>query len=178
MIAIAIICGILAIGSGAAAYVYYHPQIIIGGIQKMLYRNGKPINSFEPFAPAMRRVKENGQLYVTEIQYGTDYPNSYLDITYPNEDTSASRPTIVYFHGGGFFGGDKSMGDPMAVDDDGICAAVMSGMVTVPCSGGTPALGWSGLSADGAGGVKADSAGQKYRVVDVDTAGKMLTFVL
>ena len=29
-----------------------------------------------------------------------------------------------------------------------------------------------------AGGVKADSAGQKYRVVDVDTAGKMLTFVL
>ena len=118
MTAIAIICGILAIGSGAAAYVYYHPQIIIGGIQKMLYRNGKSINSFEPFAPAMRRVKENGQLYVTEIQYGTDHPNSYLDITYPNEDTSACRPTVVNFHGGGYFGGDKSMGDPMAVDDD------------------------------------------------------------
>lgn len=114
----AMICGVLAAGIGAAAYVYYHPQIIIGGIQKMLYRNGKPINSFDPFAPALRRVKENGQLYVTEIQYGTDYPNSYLDITYPNEDTSACRPTVVYFHGGGFFGGDKSMGDPMAVDDD------------------------------------------------------------
>jgi hypothetical protein len=39
-------------------------------------------------------------------------------------------------------------------------------------------LGWSCLSADGAGGVKAGSAGQKYRVVDVDTAGKMVTFVL
>lgn len=118
MIAIAIICSILAIGLVAAAYVYYHPQIIIGGIQKMLYRNGKPINSFQPFAPAMSRVKENGNLYVTEIQYGTDYPNSYLDITYPNEDTSACRPTVVYFHGGGFFGGDKSMGDPMAIDDN------------------------------------------------------------
>lgn len=118
MIAIAIICGILAIGLGAAAYVYYHPQIIIGGIQKMLYKDGRPINSFDPFAPPMRRVKENGQLYVTEICYGTDYPNSYLDITYPNEDTSARRPTVVYFHGGGYFGGDKSMGDPIAVDDD------------------------------------------------------------
>ena len=66
----------------------------------------------------MLRVEENGQLYVTEIQYGTEYPNSYLDITYPNKDTSACRPTVIYFHGGGFFGGDKSMGDPMAVDDD------------------------------------------------------------
>ena len=106
MVAIAIIGGILAVGIGAAVSVYYHPQIIIGGIQKMLYRNGKPINSFDPFAPAMRRVKENGQLYVTEIRYGTDYPNSYLDITYPNEDTSVCRPTVVYFHGGGFFGGN------------------------------------------------------------------------
>ena len=115
MKAIVTVGGILAVGIGAAAYVYTHPQIIIGGIQKMLYRNGKPINSYQPFAPAMRRVKENGQLYVTEIQYGTDYPNSYLDITYPNEDTTVCRPTVIYFHGGGFFGGDKSMGDPMAV---------------------------------------------------------------
>lgn len=118
MIIFVIYGGILLIGIGIVTYVYYHPQIIIGGIQKMLYRNGKPINSFQPFAPAMRRGKENGQLYVTEIQYGTDYPNSYLDITYPNEDTSACRPSVVYFHGGGFFGGDKSMGDPMAIDDN------------------------------------------------------------
>lgn len=118
MKAIVIVGSILAIGLGAAVSVYYHPQIIIGGIQKMLYRDGKPINSFDPFAPAMRRVKENGQLYVTEIRYGTDYPNSYLDITYPNEDTSVCHPTVIYFHGGGFFGGDKSMGDPMAVDDN------------------------------------------------------------
>ncbi|MDO5143985.1 MAG: alpha/beta hydrolase [bacterium] len=118
MITISIITVILAVGAGAAAYLYYHPQIIISGIQKMLYKDGRPINSFAPFAPAMRRVKENGQLYVTEIGYGTDYPNSYLDITYPNEDTAADRPTVIYFHGGGFFGGDKSMGDPMAVDDD------------------------------------------------------------
>ena len=83
MKAISIIAVILAAGAGAAAYLYYHPQMIISGIQKMLYKEGRPINSFAPFAPPMRRVKENGQLYVTEIQYGTEYPNSYLDITYP-----------------------------------------------------------------------------------------------
>ena len=115
---ISVIAGILAAGAGVTAYVYYHPQIVISRIQKMLYKDGRPINSFEPFAPAMRRVKENGQLYQTEIQYGTEYPNSFLDISYPDEDTSVSRPTVIYFHGGGFFGGDKSMGDPMAADDD------------------------------------------------------------
>ena len=89
---------------------------------------------------------------------------------------------VVKITGNGTVGtcadGDDFCGAAMAVDDDGICAVVMGGMVTVPCSGGAPALGWSCLSADGAGGVKAGSAGQKYRVVDVDTAGKMLTFVL
>ena len=100
-----------------AAYVYYHPQIIIGKIQDLLYK-GKPINSYEPFGNPEKKIKENGQLYITEIKYGTEYPNSYLDISYPNEDTSVVRPTVIYFHGGGFFGGDKAMGDPMAANDD------------------------------------------------------------
>ena len=102
----------------AAQYIYTHPQIVIGGIQKLIYKDGKPINSFEPFAAPKHTVKENGNLYITEISYGKDYPNSYLDITYPTEDISIQRPTVVYLHGGGFFGGDKVMGDPMAVDDD------------------------------------------------------------
>lgn len=100
-----------------AAYVYYHPQIIIGKIQDLLYK-GKPINSYEPFGNPEKKIKENGQPYITEIKYGTEYPNSYLDISYPNEDTSVVRPTVIYFHGGGFFGGDKAMGDPMAANDD------------------------------------------------------------
>ena len=94
------------------------PGFIVGIIQKGLYKDGKPINSYEPFGKPDRRVKENGELYVTEIKYGEKYPNSYLDITYPTEDTSIDRPTVIYFHGGGFFGGDKSWGDPMAIDDD------------------------------------------------------------
>lgn len=90
---------------------------IIGGIQNALYK-GAVFNSFEPMRPAKRALKENGQLMVTEIRYGTRFMNSYLDITYPNEDTTAKRPTVFYTHGGGFFGGSKTMGDPMAAGDD------------------------------------------------------------
>lgn len=90
---------------------------------------------------------------------------------------------VVKISGNGTVGicaaGDGFCGTVMAVDGDGgACAVVMGGMATAAYSGSDPALGWSGLSADGNGGVKADSAGQKYVVVDVDTTGKMVTFVL
>ena len=89
---------------------------IVGAIQLALYK-GKAFNSFEPFRAQARVRKENGQLMVTEIRYGERYMNSFLDITYPTEDLSVPRPTVFYTHGGGFFGGSKTMGDPMAVGD-------------------------------------------------------------
>ena len=90
---------------------------IVASIQEKLYGD-KPFNSFEPMRPAERRVKANGHLMVTEIKYGDRFMNSYLDITYPTEDTGVKRPTVFYTHGGGFFGGSKTLGDPMAVGDD------------------------------------------------------------
>ena len=61
-------------------------------------------------------------------------------------------------------------------------ARALGGMVTagytVPAEGAAPALGWSGLSADGEGGVQADADGSTYLVVDVDTTAKTVTFVL
>jgi hypothetical protein len=74
--------------------------------------------------------------------------------------------------------GDGFCGVAAVVGGSTACAVIMGGMVTVSYSGSVPGLGWSGLSADGAGGVKADAAGRKFAVVDVDTAGKMVTFVL
>ena len=102
---------------GIFAYVSKKPQIIVGFIQSLLYQD-RPINSFEPFNEPDSTIREDGSLYVNDIKYGDEYANSYLDITYPSEDISVDRPTIIYFHGGGYFGGDKSMGDPLAVDDD------------------------------------------------------------
>ena len=46
------------------------------------------------------------------------------------------------------------------------------GFARVAYTGTAPAMGYANLSADGSGGVKADSAGVRYLVVEVDTAGK------
>lgn len=102
-------------------------QIVIGLLQKMSYGDN-PINSYEPFYDPINGKKDNGQYLISEINYDTEYPNSFLDITYPDENREVDRPTLFYFHGGGFFAGSKNMGDPMAATEatyllDDICAA-------------------------------------------------------
>ena len=59
-------------------------------------------NVYEPLGEPMEGLKDNGQYVITEIRYSEDYPNSCLDITYPNKERDASNPTLIYFHGGGF----------------------------------------------------------------------------
>ena len=61
----------------------------------------------------IKTVKNHDDL-ISEIEYAKDYPNSFLDIIYPDENREADRPTLFYFHGGGFFAGSKNMGDPLA----------------------------------------------------------------
>ena len=51
-------------------------------------------------------------------------------------------------------------------------------MVKISSTGTAPALGWSGLSANGSGGVKADASGHEYLVVNVEESTMMVTFVL
>lgn len=94
-------------------------------IQKKVFKTvhgGKQVNSFEPWHESKRTVCSNGQLYVNDLCYGMEYPNSFFDIRYPNEDTAEKRPTVIYFHGGGFLFGDKSDGDPLAVGENGVSA--------------------------------------------------------
>lgn len=104
----------------------FNTQMIVGLIQKATYGNN-PINSFSPLYEPHNGLKDNGQYIISEIKYEEEYPNSFLDITYPNEDINGDRPTLFYFHGGGFFAGSKNMADPMAASDataliDDICA--------------------------------------------------------
>ena len=120
------LCVLLLIAAGAYVYVTTHPQTIIGLIQKGMYGDSSP-NSFEPLYTPGEGTTTNGQYKINDIAYGTEYPNSFLDITYPDSDTEISRPTLFYFHGGGFFGGSKNMGDPMAASEataliDDLCA--------------------------------------------------------
>ena len=79
-----------------------HTQIVIGAIQKLSAGTVKTTNTYKPEGKHMDAVRDNGQRIVTEIAYADKYPNSFLDITYPDADTSVRRPTLVYFHGGGF----------------------------------------------------------------------------
>lgn len=116
----------LAAGTGLYALFTTHPQILVGSIQAVMY-NGSSPNSFEPLHTPGEGEMPNGQYKINDILYSTAYPNSFLNITYPDLDLEKDRPTLFYFHGGGFFGGSKDMGDPMAVNEataliDDLCA--------------------------------------------------------
>ena len=52
------------------------------------------------------------------------------------------------------------------------------GFAKVPYTGIAPAMGYSKLSANGTGGVMADTAGNAYWVVEVDTTGLTVTIKL
>ena len=125
---IGIILGIiLLIVIGGYFFLMTHTQIIVGFIQKASSETVNTKNSYEPLREPYTGVKKNGQYVIAEINYSKEYPNSFLDITYTNENTEEDRPTLFYFHGGGFFGGSKNDGDPLAESDvtaliDDICA--------------------------------------------------------
>lgn len=75
--------------------------------------------------------------------------------------------------------GDAFCGCVVSVGRDGsACSVALGGIVSASFSGSAPALGWQGLAADGSGGVAANSAGQKYRVIDVDAGQGSVTFIL
>lgn len=120
--------GVFAVLAVLALVLATHTQIIVGAIQSLSAGTVKTTNTYEPEGEPIDAERDNGQRIITEIAYADEYPNSFLDITYPVSDISAHRPTLVYFHGGGFFGGSKSVGDPLASSDvtsllDDICAA-------------------------------------------------------
>lgn len=60
----------------------------------------------------------------------------------------------------------------------GYAGVALAGFVRVPYTGTAPAVGYTGLSADGSGGVKTDAAGQSYLVVEADTATKTVCLYL
>jgi acetyl esterase/lipase len=122
-----ILAVLVIIITGLIMTVLTHPQIIVGAIQGLSGETVNTKNLYEPLSDPIEGTKDNGQYIITEINYSSTYPNSYLDITYPDADRSVQRPTLIYFHGGGFFGGSKSIGDPLAGSDatallDDICA--------------------------------------------------------
>ncbi len=96
--------------------------------------------------------------------------------------TSAAEGQVVKVDGSGTVAmcgdGEEFCGVVVSVSRDGqACAVALGGMVTVPYTGTAPALGWSGLSGNGTGGVKA-AEGRDYLVLAVDAAAQTVTFKL
>ena len=105
-------------------------DIICIPVQQMVFAKTNPgvkVNDFAPRNEPEERLREDGVLYVNDICYGRKYPNSHLDIWYPDADRTVKRPTVVYMHGGACIFGDKVAGDPLATEtgqDSDFCATV------------------------------------------------------
>ena len=90
---------------------------------------------------------------------------------------------VVKISGGGSVspcgGGDSFCGVALSVGrDEKACAVALGGLVTTSYTGAAPALGWTGLAADGSGGVKTAEGGRSRLVVDVDESGSAVAFML
>ena len=85
---------ILAVLAGGVLFVLTHTQIIVGMIQKLSAGTVNTANVYESLGEPMEGLKDNGQYVITEIKYSDHYPNSYLDITYPNRGRDASNALI------------------------------------------------------------------------------------
>lgn len=73
--------------------------------------------------------------------------------------------------------GERFCGLALSVDE-GLAAVQVKGFATLPCTGVLSA-GWSRLSANGSGGVKADAAnGTEYLVVGTDLLAGTATVLL
>ena len=86
---------ILAVLAGGILFVLTHTQIIVGTIQKLSANTVNTANVYEPLREPMEGLKDNGQYVITEVKYSENYPNSYLDITYPNKDGDASNADLL-----------------------------------------------------------------------------------
>lgn len=92
--------------------------VIQKAVYAKLYKGHKP-NQWEPWNKPGKTLLPNGLVCRNDIRYSESYPNSYADIWYP-DDSNTRRPTVIYFHGGGFIFGDKSAGDPMQTGGGGV----------------------------------------------------------
>lgn len=93
---------VLLAGSSAVTYFSVEP----GAITKQF----QGVNSFEPQKVNSPKYDDNLYSHNVDIKYGTNYPNSFMDIISIND--GEIHPVFFYAHGGGFSRGDKILAHP------------------------------------------------------------------
>lgn len=106
---------LVLVGAGTVLAVANSQDGSVRVLQALVVKDYPP-NSFSPRAAPADRILSDGMRLTSDVRYAAQYPNSYLDIWYPDGNIQTRRPTIVNIHGGGFFMGDKTTGDPLAKD--------------------------------------------------------------
>ena len=103
----------------------------------------------------------------------------HLAVTMPADDCVAGQVCKVNSSGAAAAcgAGTKFCGIAEAVEN-GMAAVQVEGFVKMGYTGTAPALGYANLAADGSGNVTANSAGNSYLVVAVDTSNNTVVFKL
>ena len=87
----------------------FAPQVMLRFLRDHLYHTENVTA-----AEQTEEIVYGGARKISNIQYDTEAPNGFLDITYAPEPQKAEPMTVIFIHGGGFVWGDKSDGDPNA----------------------------------------------------------------
>jgi triacylglycerol lipase len=105
-----------------------HGGLDMAGIERRVRALGAAIGPavLEPtlalFAPLHRPTAEAGLAITRDHAYGPD-PRHRLDLFAPKDKGGVGRPVLLFVHGGGFTGGDKSLPGSPFYDNVGAWAA-------------------------------------------------------
>ena len=103
----------------------------------------------------------------------------YLAVTFPVKNSSANKLCKVNSQGQveNCSDGDHFCGYVVSVEKE-YAAVQLEGFVKVSFTGTTPARGYTKLSANNYGGVKVDTNGREYLVVEYSSADSTVTIKL
>lgn len=104
----------------------------------------------------------------------------HKSVTFPAGNCTAGYPCKIASDGRvtDCFAGEKVVG-VIEQAEAGWAGVQLHGFVTLPYSGTAPTVGFTALSANGSGGVKADATnGRAHLVVEVNQGTKTVTFEL
>ena len=105
-----------------------------------------------------------------------------MAVTFKNgAETGELQGQVVKISGSGAVSpcakGERFMGLALHADEES-AAVQIRGFIRLAYSGAAPSLGYTKLSADGSGGIQADTAGTEYLVVETDETGKTVSLFL